>query len=40
MIFALDRGIGRVMAALKAGIDDNTLVIFSVITVGLTMLAC
>ena len=30
MISALDRGIGRVMAALKAeGIDDNTLVIFS-----------
>ena len=30
MISSLDRGIGRVMAALKAeGIDDNTLVIFS-----------
>ncbi|MAD07166.1 MAG: sulfatase [Gammaproteobacteria bacterium] len=30
MIASLDRGIGRVMAALKAeGIDDNTLIIFS-----------
>ena len=30
MILALDRGVGRVMAALKAnGLDDNTLVIFS-----------
>ena len=30
MMLALDRGIGRVMAALdSAGIDDNTLVIFS-----------
>lgn len=30
MILSLDRGIGRVMAALEeAGIDDNTLVIFS-----------
>ena len=30
MIVSLDRGIGRVMAALEAaGIDDNTLVIFS-----------
>ena len=30
MIVALDRGIGRVMAALEsAGIDDNTLIIFS-----------
>ena len=30
MILSLDRGIGRVMAALEeAGIDDNTLIIFS-----------
>ncbi len=30
MIASLDRGLGRVMAALKAeGIDDNTLIIFS-----------
>jgi arylsulfatase A-like enzyme len=30
VILVLDRGIGRVMTALKsAGIDDNTLVIFT-----------
>ncbi|MCP4756131.1 MAG: sulfatase-like hydrolase/transferase [Proteobacteria bacterium] len=30
MIRALDRGVGRVMEALKAnGIDDNTLVMFT-----------